>query len=103
MDPARRKRAADGSWRPVAGASSGAGEAPGQAILRLNGLYNSASPPAVSLIRHPLVIQLSSCTQPMQAEKLTEYLFSLSVLLSSYLTGRLSAWLAIDAVPAQTA
>ena len=55
-DPAQRKRAADGSWRPPTGASSGAGEAPGQAILRMHALYSSPSPPPVSLIRHPQVL-----------------------------------------------
>ena len=54
-DPARRKRAADGSWRPQTGTSSAAGEAPSQAILRLDVLYSRSSPPPVSLIRHPQV------------------------------------------------
>ena len=66
-DPARRKRAADGSWRPATGTSSGAGEAPGQAILRLNGLYSSSSPPPVSLIRHPQVTKLTYLFQMLQA------------------------------------
>lgn len=56
-DLARRKRAADGSWRPPQGAGpakSGA-DAPDQAVLRLHSLYSSADPPPVLIIRHPQV------------------------------------------------
>ena len=52
---AKRKRAADGTWRPQTGSNSGAGDGPGQAILRLSGLYSSSSCPPVLLIRHPQV------------------------------------------------
>ena len=51
----KRKRAADGSWRPQTGSNSAAGDGPGQAILRLSGLYSSSNSPPVLLIRHPQV------------------------------------------------
>ena len=54
-EPAQRKRAADGSWRPPQGSTPGAFDAARQAILRLHTLYSSPTPPPVSLIRHPQV------------------------------------------------
>ena len=57
-EPAQRKRAADGSWRPPQGSTPGAPHAPWQAILRLHTLYSTPSPPPMSLIRHP---QASFC------------------------------------------
>lgn len=69
-DPARQKRMADGSWRASAGASSGVGEAPGQAILGLNRLYSSASPPSVSLIRHPQVTFSHTSTTQLQPKQI---------------------------------
>ncbi len=52
---AKRKRAADGLWRPQTAPNSGSGDGPGQAILRLSGLYSGPNPPPVLLIRHPQV------------------------------------------------
>ena len=52
-EPAQRKRAADGAWRPPQGSIPGATHAPWQAILRLHTLYSAPSPPSMSLIRHP--------------------------------------------------
>lgn len=52
-EPAQRKRAADGAWRPPQGSAPGTTHAPRQAILRLHTLYSSQSPPPISLLRQP--------------------------------------------------
>ena len=63
-DSAKQKRAADGSWRPPAGAL----DTPNQAMLRLYDLYSSDNPPPVSLIRQP---QVNSCVHCMGDSMLT--------------------------------
>ena len=52
-EPPQRKRAADGSWRPPQGSTPGAIYLPWEAILRLQSLYSTPSPPPMSLLRHP--------------------------------------------------
>ena len=63
-EPAQRKRAADGSWRPSQGSAPFNIHAPREAglrmaLLHLYHLYPSSSPPPMSLIRHP---QVELCT-----------------------------------------
>lgn len=59
-EPAQRKRAADGSWRPPQASAPFNIHAPREAVLpvavlRLDSLYSRLSPPPISLIRHPQV------------------------------------------------